>query len=125
MRCALLVLVLLVTPLLAAPAPFTRQRGKQPQGPLPESCTMRWGGGVYQTRFFPGGAYQARIGSTTYVGYWRLDGLTLYLCESSNPESPWSFSHYIIELSPCRRKGTVSFDPPSGWTVEFSLEPAR
>lgn len=89
----------------AAPAPLVARQAHQ-KG-LPRHCVMHWGSGQWQTRFYPGGHYEATTGTITYTGSWRLDALELHIVETTTPADPLSWKAWVIDLNSDLRTGKV------------------
>lgn len=111
---ALLFIMMLTPPLVAAPAPLAPRRAAAP-ATLPALCVMRWAGTDYVTHFYAGGRYDARQGdlasagpdSPLWRGTWRLEGRMLHVRErrEEDPRQLYPWFEWSVELDARLREG--------------------
>jgi hypothetical protein len=105
-----LLLLALVLPVGAAPAPFFTQRKPRP---LSRSCLIgtwdaNWGGVRCRITLSASGDYSCEWCGTRYIGSWRLDpDGRVWISESCRPDEQYSWQAYAIRLLPDTLAGPI------------------
>jgi hypothetical protein len=134
MARALVLLLALALPVVAAPAPFPRVAPPRPlnREGLVGTWTVRWGTVAAVFVLSANGDYVCIWPGARYVGSWGLDrDGRLWITESCRPETSTSWQSYAIRITPetfATSRSTGIFSGPvevgaTGVSVRFEKKP--